>query len=276
MRTIYKISEFAAMCGISRDTLLYYDKIGILKPSFVAENGYRYYTSGQFCIADIISILKGSGSSLKEIEQYLTNPKPSSSLSILKQRLNALKEQERHLQEMQRSLSLTIDSLKEGIHCVCGVVNICDLPKQYMIATQTHYRDFPTEQQFTDVLRDHFSYCDRRGFCARFQTGEIILKKDALAKKFVESYYFNPIDEPVSDERLIVKPAGRYAVYYHQGSYAQLPHIYSGFIEAIQKEGYLLDGDIYEDDVIDYFSASDPNNYIFKISAKVCPMPAQP
>ena len=97
MRTIYKISEFAAMCGISRDTLLYYDKIGILKPSFVAENGYRYYTAGQFCTVDIISILKESGSSLKEIEEYLANPAPSVSLSILKQRLQALKDQEQHL-----------------------------------------------------------------------------------------------------------------------------------------------------------------------------------
>lgn len=44
MKNYYKISEFAALCGLSRDTLLHYDRIGILKPAFVAPSGYRYYT----------------------------------------------------------------------------------------------------------------------------------------------------------------------------------------------------------------------------------------
>ena len=42
MKNYYKISEFAGLCGRSRDTLLHYDRIGILKPAFVAPSGYRY------------------------------------------------------------------------------------------------------------------------------------------------------------------------------------------------------------------------------------------
>lgn len=44
MKNYYKISEFAALCGLSRDTLLHYDHTGVLKPAFVAPSGYRYYT----------------------------------------------------------------------------------------------------------------------------------------------------------------------------------------------------------------------------------------
>ena len=36
MKNYYKISEFAALCGLSRDTLLHYDHTGVLKPAFVA------------------------------------------------------------------------------------------------------------------------------------------------------------------------------------------------------------------------------------------------
>ena len=38
-----KTAAFAALCGVKKDTLLHYDRIGLLKPSRVGENGYRYY-----------------------------------------------------------------------------------------------------------------------------------------------------------------------------------------------------------------------------------------
>jgi len=61
MKNYCEISEFAALCGLSRDTLLHYDRIGILKPAFVAPSGYRYYTLSQFTTVDLIAVLKASG-----------------------------------------------------------------------------------------------------------------------------------------------------------------------------------------------------------------------
>ena len=39
---LFKTAEFAALCGVKKDTLLHYDHIGLLKPQKVGENGYRY------------------------------------------------------------------------------------------------------------------------------------------------------------------------------------------------------------------------------------------
>ena len=41
----FKTAEFAALCGVKKDTLLHYDHIGLLKPQWVGENGYRYYSA---------------------------------------------------------------------------------------------------------------------------------------------------------------------------------------------------------------------------------------
>ncbi|MEG2057161.1 MAG: MerR family transcriptional regulator [Romboutsia sp.] len=38
-----KISEIAALTGITVRTLHYYDEIGLLKPSEITESGYRLY-----------------------------------------------------------------------------------------------------------------------------------------------------------------------------------------------------------------------------------------
>jgi len=39
----YKINELAKLAGVSVRTLHYYDEIGLLKPSGLMTNGYRYY-----------------------------------------------------------------------------------------------------------------------------------------------------------------------------------------------------------------------------------------
>ncbi len=37
------VSRLAKKLGLSRTTILYYEKQGLLKPSLIAENGYRWY-----------------------------------------------------------------------------------------------------------------------------------------------------------------------------------------------------------------------------------------
>ena len=51
-------SEFAKACGVTKHTLFHYDKISILKPEYVNDKGYRFYSVKQFFIFDIITILR--------------------------------------------------------------------------------------------------------------------------------------------------------------------------------------------------------------------------
>ncbi|WP_349948617.1 MerR family DNA-binding transcriptional regulator [Lacrimispora sp. BS-2] len=46
-------SEFAKACGVSKYTLFHYDNIGILKPEYVNDKGYRFYSLKQFSTFDI-------------------------------------------------------------------------------------------------------------------------------------------------------------------------------------------------------------------------------
>ncbi len=43
----YTVKEVSRMSGVSVRTLHYYDEIGLLKPVFYGENGYRYYEQEQ-------------------------------------------------------------------------------------------------------------------------------------------------------------------------------------------------------------------------------------
>ena len=44
---LYTTGAFAKYFGIKKDTLFYYDEIGLFSPAFIGENGYRYYTASQ-------------------------------------------------------------------------------------------------------------------------------------------------------------------------------------------------------------------------------------
>ena len=44
----YKTGEFAKMANVSIRTIRWYDKQGLLKPTMIAENGYRLYTDKDF------------------------------------------------------------------------------------------------------------------------------------------------------------------------------------------------------------------------------------
>ena len=48
----YTIQELARLAGVTPRTLRWYDQIGLLKPSRVADSGYRYYGADEFVMND--------------------------------------------------------------------------------------------------------------------------------------------------------------------------------------------------------------------------------
>ena len=62
------IGEVARLFNISKDTLRYYDKIGILKPVVNKENGYRFYDIRHLEQLGLILGIKYLGISLSEIK----------------------------------------------------------------------------------------------------------------------------------------------------------------------------------------------------------------
>lgn len=43
----FTTGEFAKICSVSKQTLIYYDRVGIFSPDITGSNGYRYYSYTQ-------------------------------------------------------------------------------------------------------------------------------------------------------------------------------------------------------------------------------------
>lgn len=96
---LVKISEMAALNGISRQTLILYDKNGLLKPAYVSESGYRYYSIGQIPQLRLICLLKQMGVSLAQIGAFMRDRSVDGVIELLLQREDAIQSQIERLQE---------------------------------------------------------------------------------------------------------------------------------------------------------------------------------
>lgn len=100
MRT-YSISQVARACRLSRSTLLYYDRLGLLAPAGRTGTGYRYYTGAEQRRLERIGQFRQAGLTLKEIRAVLASGgKPGTRL--LEERLRQTTEDIVGLKRQQR------------------------------------------------------------------------------------------------------------------------------------------------------------------------------
>jgi len=94
------ISQMARAFGLSRSTLLYYDKIGLLSPSGRSLAGYRLYTDQNVSRMEEIARLRGAGVKLDQIRKILEESS-SKRAAILRERLGAINAEISRLRSQQ-------------------------------------------------------------------------------------------------------------------------------------------------------------------------------
>jgi MerR family transcriptional regulator, thiopeptide resistance regulator len=68
---LYRAQEFAELAGVTVRTLHHYDRLGLLKPSYRSEVGYRLYSQSDLARLEQIVVLKFLGLPLKSIGRLL-------------------------------------------------------------------------------------------------------------------------------------------------------------------------------------------------------------
>ena len=103
----YSIQELSRLSGVTTRTLRWYDQIGLLKPSRVAESGYRYYGKAEVDRLQDILYYRALGVELARIKECLDDPS-FDRLAALKRHLAALEAERERLEKLIRSVKDTI------------------------------------------------------------------------------------------------------------------------------------------------------------------------
>ena len=102
----YSIQELSRLSGVTTRTLRWYDQIGLLKPSRVAESGYRYYGGAEVDRLQDILYYRALGE-LARIKECLDDPS-FDRLAALRNHLAALEAERERLEQLIRSVKDTI------------------------------------------------------------------------------------------------------------------------------------------------------------------------
>src|SRR5580765_43056 len=111
--TTFSISKLARSFGLSRSTLLYYDRIGILEPSGRTGSGYRYYSEKDYRRLERICHFREAGLTLKDIRAVLSSGgKPG--VKLLAKRIRETAANIVDLKNQQRLLAGMLNLIASG------------------------------------------------------------------------------------------------------------------------------------------------------------------
>ncbi|UCC17924.1 MAG: MerR family transcriptional regulator [Dehalococcoidales bacterium] len=108
----YTIKKLADVAGISVRTLHYYDEIGLLKPQYRRENGYRYYGEDEVKLLQQIMLFRELDFSLDEIRTIISNP-GFNVPEALQQHRNLLVKKDERLGELITTVEKTMEKIGE-------------------------------------------------------------------------------------------------------------------------------------------------------------------
>ncbi len=107
----YTVKQVARISGVSVRTLHFYDEVGLLKPAYVGENGYRFYEEPQLLTLQQILFYRELGLELKQIERILGRA-DFEKIAALQSHRKVLRENLARTQTLIRTIDKTIEHLK--------------------------------------------------------------------------------------------------------------------------------------------------------------------
>ena len=128
------IGQFAALHGINKKTLMWYDEVGLLHPVEVGENGYRYYNYYQSSTLETILQLRDLGVSIPDVQGFLRSRSPAMLGGLIEEKLTDLDEQIRQLERTRADLLAKRAALHRLQHLDLDKIELTQLPEARLIA----------------------------------------------------------------------------------------------------------------------------------------------
>ncbi len=267
MKNLFSIGELSKQQNISRQTLIFYDKIGLFPPAYVdPDNGYRYYSAGQLDYLDTICIMKKIGFSLEEIKSFLKNYTINHSITALRRQLTTIDSQIKELQMIKNRVEHRCLQLEHSlaIRDKSDIVAIENVKSQYLLLQEVAAPH--TLEMVSIATKECFVRSFKEQLPIFFQSGAIVPYKNILKGKYTEaSFAFLPIEKTDHVKDVTELPPGKCVFTYHTGDYLSIGKAYERILEYCRTQHVNIISDSYEFAINDYLSTGDENEYITKI-----------
>jgi len=262
---LFSIGEFAKFSRLTRDTLLHYDRIGLLQPAYRGDNEYRFYTGNQLAVVNVIRTLQKLGMSLEEIRDLKDRRTPALSEEVLEQQIERI---EGKIDEWVRARKL-LHTIRKTIQSVSNVneneITIQFLPAEAIILGDLN--DTSRGRTFLDTLlsfyhsmSEKYPDLDLNYYVWAFISEERVKKGDVNGAD--RYYFYNPEGH---DKR----PAALYAIGYSRVGYFQGEELYKKMVEYIDSSGFEICGPAFVEYPLNEVCVAEENSYLMRLMITV-------
>jgi DNA-binding transcriptional MerR regulator/effector-binding domain-containing protein len=252
-------AEFAKFCGTTRDTLLWYDKMGLLKPDVVGDNGYRYYSLTQYVNFDVIKLMKQSGSSLSEIHVLLEDMSKNITSDFFDNRIKILSDQIRKLTMMRHFMTDIKNSILMSETSEYNKPLLVETEPAAMVAVnKIKVENQSYDDSFAEFVKQYSKLrklYENDASVHNYPLGAVLSLDEFKRGRLEQLYYF--FDTDYSEGHTVIKRPGGYAVTIcHKGPYENAISTLDIAFRFIKNRGMAAYDSIYEYDMLAFLTNS--------------------
>ncbi len=239
------IGQFAALHGINKKTLMWYDEIGLFKPAAInPDNGYRCYNYYQSPILETILLLRELDVSITEIQNFMINRSAENLKCLLDEKIAELDMQIMHLQAVRKTVSNHRQNMNTLLTMDLSEISIVEKEKRCLVTVDID-QNVTFEKEVELITAQTSKYQLGRLHDASY--GSMIPIESILSGKF-DDYTKLFIEIPLPDHKsgLHIQPKGKYLKAFHKGSWDTIPLRYQEILTYAHREGLTLCGYSYE------------------------------
>lgn len=266
---LYKVAEFARLCGLPKDTVLYYDRIGLLRPAKVGSNGYRYYTFDQLFTANLIEGLKLSHMTLDEIRDFMSAPDVDAYHAQAARSLDELEQRIRLLQQAHASITVVDKLSGEWVEYGCGEPFASEMPQAGFLVHPEPFSHFDDGVRFPRQLKELLDFAHAEDLAFVPLVGELRFGEEAQGVQAGSYAALRVFDSPreLSSFSYHVRPQGAYLCANFFGSYDELPGFYAAFRKMAADAQHRVSEPLYQIATGPVFGSGEP--FPMRLSAKL-------
>lgn len=259
------ISAFSKISDVSRKALIYYDRIGLFKPEYVKENGYRYYSHHQIETITVINTLSSSGMSLEQIKEFLKECEPQKALDTFKKQELVIQDKIKQLQAIQEMIDMRIQLIDEALNADEIIKIEKTKEKPFYISPPFYYH---TKYIPEDIWIDFYNTCENLNISFGYPICYIINKDDVCSHNYqmISQIGIHLKNSKKANYKI---PAATYLIGYGYAHYGDTEHIYEKLYQYIDENHLEVIGNAYEEYLLDEVTTSQLDRYKIKVSIQI-------
>lgn len=261
-------SEFSNMCGISKQTLLLYDRIGLLKPWSVDQRGFRRYHNQQYDLVTTIQTLKETGMSLAEIAVIINHRTPQSLIDLFREKLPILQKKIEILQKICQETETRILILDTASKINEDLISIEQLKPELIQCSKC--LEGKTRTEVNLAIAEHMKVRRKQNLQIAHSPCSMVKVEGCMERtKNTYSYLYTRMAGNCDRPEFDLKPGGPYLVSYYRGHYSNSYQRHPAMVEYAAQHNLMIGPYFYEESLIDEVASCTPKDYLTRIEIPI-------